>query len=103
MVKRANDAFASAQKAGWTNVDLHIEARDITMAEAQARWSATNRTPQVKPMPGGNIGRIRVHCSDGVVDLPVPTGATAPPPAPVPAPVPSGAGGTPGSGPGPVP
>jgi hypothetical protein len=103
MVKRANDAFASAQKAGWTNVDLHIEARDITMAEAQARWTATNRTPQVKPMPGGNIGRIRVHCSDGVVDLPVPVGATAPAPAPVPTPVPSGAGGTPGSGTGPVP
>jgi hypothetical protein len=102
MVQRANDAFASAQKHNWTNVDLHIEARDITMAEAQTRWGATNRVPPLKPMPGGAIGRIRVHCSDGIIELPVPTGAPTPAPTPAPVPVPSGAGGTPGGGTGPV-
>jgi hypothetical protein len=72
VVTRANEAYASAQKHGWHNVDLHIESPSLTQAEVLARWNASNATPAVKPMPGDHIGRITVHCSDGLLSLPVP-------------------------------
>jgi hypothetical protein len=72
VVARANEAFAAARDNGWSNVDLEINSPNMTKAQVQARWNAPNTTPSVKPMDGGYISKIRVRCSDGALDLPVP-------------------------------
>lgn len=72
VVRNANEAYEAARKDGWEDVDLHIEAHEATRQEVTDRWNAPNRKPSLKPMPGGHITRIRVYCSDGFVDLPVP-------------------------------
>jgi hypothetical protein len=73
VVTRANEAYAAAQKHGWNNVQLHIEAPHLTQAQVLARWNAGHATPSIKPMSGGHIGSITVHCADGMLSIPVPT------------------------------
>ena len=70
MVKNANEALDNAVKAGWTDIELHIEAPGITKQEASVRWHQTNRVPELRDMSGGNITSVTVHCSDGPIELP---------------------------------
>jgi hypothetical protein len=72
VVTRANDAYTQALDAGFTDVDLYIDAPQTTIAEVRKRWSATSALPRLQPMPGGIIATVRVFCSDGSVDLPIP-------------------------------
>jgi hypothetical protein len=76
MVKRANDAFDAAVDNGWSAVDVHVEAPLISKDEALERWSATNRVPRPRDMSRDAVAGISVHCSDGVVDLPILRGST---------------------------
>lgn len=71
VVTRANDAFRSARAHGFSGVDVHIHAPGTTTSEVLARWVATNRIPP--PDPGMEIllFRVRVHCSDGTVNMPL--------------------------------
>jgi len=85
VVTRANEAYSAARDSGWKNVDLRIEAPQLTKAQVLARWNAAHATPSVKPMPGGHVRSITVYCSDGVLSIPVPTGAVPVPARPVPA------------------
>jgi hypothetical protein len=78
VVARSNEAFAKAQKSGWADVDVNIEAPSATRNDVLQRWSAPNRIPSPKPMPGGVVTRIRVFCSDGVVELPIPMPSETP-------------------------
>lgn len=73
VVTRANEAYDSAKNNGWTDIDLHIEALGTTTQEVVMRWNQPNRVPTPKDMSGGFIKRIRVHCSDGIVELPLPS------------------------------
>ena len=85
VVTRANEAYSAARDSGWKNVDLRIEAPQLTKAQVLARWNAAHATPSVKPMPGGHVRSITVYCSDGVLSIPVPTGAVPTPARPIPA------------------
>jgi hypothetical protein len=86
VVARANDAFDAATSGGWNGVEVHIEAPAVTRAEVLARWSQPGRIPGLRDMSSGAVGRIRVHCSDGVVDLPIPGRDMPVPPAGTPRP-----------------
>jgi hypothetical protein len=86
MVTRANEAFDAAASNGWSNVDVHIEAPQMTRAEALARWSAPNRVPSLHDMSSGAVRKITVHCSDGPVELPLPGRDMPIPPAGTPRP-----------------
>ncbi|MCA1693167.1 MAG: hypothetical protein LC733_13610, partial [Actinobacteria bacterium] len=70
----ANDAYASAAKADWHDVELHLETPNMTKAMVSERLSSPNTIPGLKPMPGGHISRIQVYCSDGILEIKVPKG-----------------------------
>ena len=53
-------------------MDVIIEALSATRDQVLQRWNAPNRIPSIKPMPGGFVTRIRVFCSDGIIELPIP-------------------------------
>ena len=72
LVKSANKAYTQARDFHWDDVELHIEAPDLTAQQVRDRWAQTNRIPPLKPMPGGHITTIKVHSKDGVVELDVP-------------------------------
>jgi hypothetical protein len=71
IVEHANDAYKKAANNGWENVELHIEAPSTTVEEATKRWAAQNATVTPTDMSGGALESITVHCSDGVVTLPL--------------------------------
>jgi hypothetical protein len=67
VVVRANQAYAQARAAGFTDVDVYILATGTTKADVTQRWNATAAQPALDPMPGGYIRQIVVFCSDGQI------------------------------------
>lgn len=72
IVARANEAFQSASKHGWSGVQVYVEAPNLKKADILARWGASGAVPAPKAGMKGVLERIRVFASDGNFDIPLP-------------------------------
>lgn len=71
LVDLANEAYSSAVKNGWENIELHMEAPLASKSDVLARWTGKNRQPPLKVQNDGAISKIIAHCADGDIELPI--------------------------------